>query len=312
MFLVCGEALYDVFSEGKDADEDGQVRLLAKAGGSPHNVAIALARLGCEVALASELASDLLGRRLEQQLKREGVQCQFIRRTAAATPLAVVSLDHAGAAQYAFHGLEKLQCYPDPHDVDRCQSLFGVHVGSIPIVLSQSATQLETIVAAAKDRMLVSFDPNIRLGFEPDVTRWQLAVENLRRQAHLIKASEDDLLQLYGNQVSVESIAEKWLDHGCFLVAITRGAKGATLFSRKHGKIEIEPVFVVVADTVGAGDSFQAAMLAWLAEHRRTKPLGLSQLGASELYELGRFATRASALTCAQRGPEFPYRKALN
>jgi fructokinase len=119
-------------------------------------------------------------------------------------------------------------------------------------------------------------------------------------------------VQLYGPGTDVDAVATRWLEHRCSVVVVTRGERGATIYSRRHGKIIIEPVPVVVADTVGAGDSYQAALLAWLAERRHVSPLALSQLSADELAELGRFAARAAAITCRYRGPEFPYRKALN
>lgn len=313
MYLICGEALYDVFVGHATAEGTQQVTLFAKAGGSPHNVAVGLARLGCAVALATEIAGDTLGQRLEQRLKGEGVNCQFLRRTAAATPLAMVDIDIAGTTRYAFHGLDRLLHHPELADVQRhWTSLCGVHVGSIPIVSSQSAPQLLELVASAPERILVSFDPNVRLSLEPDVTRWQRAVDDFRKHAHLIKVSEDDLRHLYGTGVDVDAVAAQWVAHRCSLVAVTRSERGATLFSRRHGRIEIEPVHVVVADTVGAGDSFQAATLAWLTEKRHSSPLALSLLKPPELAALGHFAARAAALTCRYRGPEFPYRKALD
>ena len=81
--------------------------------------------------------------------------------------------------------------------------------------------------------------------------------------------------------------------------------------AEKFGAIDIEPSPVVVADTVGAGDSFQAAMLAWLSERHRLSPIGLSRLTALELRDLGRFAARAASFTCRYRGPHFPHRNAL-
>jgi fructokinase len=82
MFLICGEALYDVFVDPLDTDVRRRVGLTAKAGGSPYNVAVALARLGCAASLVTEIAEDTLGRNLEIRLQLEGVDRQFIRRTA--------------------------------------------------------------------------------------------------------------------------------------------------------------------------------------------------------------------------------------
>jgi len=312
MYLICGEALYDVFVDPMDADLRRKISLTAKAGGSPYNVAIGLARLGCPVAFAGEIAADALGRHLEARLELEGVDRRFLMRTAHATPLAMVDVDMTGTPRYAFYGLQHCLFHPNLPTVKKhWHALYGVHVGSIPIVSAQSAEPLLDLVAAAPAKVLVSFDPNVRLAIEPAADRWRDAVDRFRRHAHLIKVSEEDLVNLYGSNPDCDAIAGRWLSDRCSLVAITRGALGATYYARSAGKIEIESIPVVVADTVGAGDSFQAAMLAWLAENRRASPTELAALTANEVAELGRFAAQAAAATCRQKGPEFPYRKSL-
>jgi fructokinase len=312
MYLICGEALYDVFVDPMDADVRRKISLTAKAGGSPYNVAIGLARLGCPVSLATDIAGDTLGRHLEARLESEGVDRQFLRRTAKATPLAMVDIDSSGTPRYAFYGLEDCLFHPSLAAVKRqWPSLLGLHVGSIPIVSARSADPLLKLVAAAPAKVIVSFDPNIRLSVEPDAARWRDSVERFRGHAHLIKVSEEDLVNLYGTDADLESIAAGWLGERCSLVAITRGALGVTYLSRSAGTIRIPSVPVVVADTVGAGDSFQAAMLAWLAENRHASPAELASLTAREIEALGQFAVHAAAATCRQKGPEFPYRKSL-
>jgi len=188
MFLICGEALYDVFVDPLDADVRRRVGLTAKPGGSPYNVAIGLARLGCPVSLATEIAADTLGRQLEARLELEGVDRQFLRRTAKATPLAMVDVDAGGTPRYAFYGLDDILFHPDLDAVKkRWTALLGVHVGSIPIVSKQSSDHLLALVADAPAKVIVSFDPNIRLAIQPDPGRWRDAVERFRRHAHLIK-----------------------------------------------------------------------------------------------------------------------------
>jgi len=313
MYLICGEALYDVFIDPMDADVRRKISLTAKAGGSPYNVAIGLARLGCAVSLATEIAGDTLGRQLEARLELEGVDRQFLRRTAQATPLAMVDVDSTGTPRYAFYGLEDCLFHPSlPAVKKQWPALLGVHVGSIPIVSAQSSDHLLELVTATPAKVLVSFDPNIRLAIEPDAGRWRDAVERFRQRAHLIKVSEEDLANLYGAAADLDAIAAGWLGGRCSLVAVTRGAKGATYYSRAAGKIQIPSVPVVVADTVGAGDSFQAAMLAWLAEHRHASPGELAALTPKDVEALGHFAAHAAAATCRQKGPEFPYRKSLH
>jgi fructokinase len=312
MYLVCGEALYDVLIDPTGLASSNKVSLSAKAGGSPHNVAIGLARLGCPVSLATEIAPDTLGRLLESRLAAEGVDRRFMRRTGKATPLAMVDVDALGNARYAFHGLDSILFHPDPEVVKpHWKSIYGVHVGSIPIVSRQSSAMLLELLRTAPKGIINSFDPNVRTAFEPDVERWRVSVEAFRQLVHLIKVSEEDLKTIYNADADEGAIAQRWLSAHCSLVVVTRGERGASLYSRSAGRIDVPPVKVIVADTVGAGDSFQAAMLAWLAERHLASPSALAKLSPEQLRAMGHFCSQAAAITCRHRGPEFPYRTAL-
>jgi fructokinase len=224
----------------------------------------------------------------------------------------MVDVDAAGAPRYTFYGLDSSLFHPELAAVQKQWNIIqGIHVGSIPIVSMQSSEHLLELIAAAPKKVLVSFDPNIRLAIEPNAGRGRESVERFRQHAHLIKVSEEDLINLYGAEADLHGIARSWLSYRCSLVTVTRGERGATCYSRTAGKIEIQSVPVVVADTVGAGDSFQAAMLARLEEIPRASPAELAALSPSEIESLGRFAASAAAATCRHRGPEFPYRKTL-
>jgi fructokinase len=264
------------------------------------------------VSLATEIAPDTLGRLLESRLAAEGVDSRFLRRTGKATPLAMVDVDALGNPRYAFHGLDSILFHPDPEAIKpHWKSIYGVHVGSIPIVSRQSSSMLLDLLRMAPERIINSFDPNVRTAFEPDIGRWHVSVEAFRQLAHLIKVSEQDLKTIYNPDVDVDGIAQRWLSAHCSLVVVTRGARGASLYSHSAGRIDVPAVKVIVADTVGAGDSFQAAMLAWLAEKHLASPPLLAKLSPEQLRAMGQFCSRAAAITCRHRGPEFPYRKAL-
>jgi fructokinase len=168
------------------------------------------------------------------------------------------------------------------------------------------------LLRTAPKGIIKSFDPNVRTAFEPDIERWRVSVEAFRRLAHLVKVSEQDLKTLYNADVDIDATAQDWLSTQCALVVVTHGARGASLYSGSAGRIDVPAVKVIVADTVGAGDSFQAAMLAWLAEKRLASPSALASLSADQLKIMGNFCSRAAAITCRHRGPEFPYRKALH
>lgn len=313
MFLICGEALFDVFVDPIDADTQGHhvTALRAVAGGSPYNVAVGLARLGRRATLCTEISSDRLGKQLETSLTQEGVDLSFVRRADGATPLALVDVDAHGVPEYGFHGLRQMCLHPVAATfAEHRSAITGIHVGSFPIVSDRSAEKLLTLVSETADR-IVSLDPNIRLAVEPDVAMWQRQVDRFRVHVHLIKTSIEDLEALYGPDCDGEAVARSWLEGVTELVVLTRGERGGVLFTRGGDRIEIDAPVIDVVDTVGAGDTYQAALLCWLDEAGLAHPAALPMLSREQLTAMVRFAGHAAGLTCTRRGPQLPLRKEL-
>lgn len=294
MILVAGEALVDVFADGKD-----------RPGGSPFNVAIGLARLGSRVALATQISDDAHGRLLRRALERDGVATHHLRPSPHPSPTATISLEESGSPTYGFTGLAELEVHPlRPIGAD----VTCLHTGSYGIVSNRSSAALIDAFANAPRGVLCSLDPNIRLAMEPSAGRWRESVAAFAVHADLIKLSEEDVLTLYGSDTDVDSIARGWLTERCALVGLTRGERGATLFTRDGGRIDSRAYPTALVDTVGAGDAFQAALLAGLAGR---SPLALKGLGLGFLQDLLDTAVKASALTCGRPGADPPTRSQL-
>lgn len=311
MYLVCGEALFDFFSEDEAGGQASRVNYKAIAGGSPFNVAVGLRRLGIEAGLFGGLSTDFLGRRLLQVLKDEGVSQRFLVEFAAPTTLAMVAVGTDGSPQYSFRGEG---CADRQLLVDHLPVLGddvrGLHIGSFSLVVQPIGDTLLKLVKRESGKRLISLDPNVRLNPQPDIQLWRARVAELVKYADLIKVSDEDLHLLYPDQ-SPESVLQGWLQHRCQLVFLTRGGDGASVFSRQHGTWSAPAVKVVMADTVGAGDTFQAALIAWLTEQRLDSVAGLQQLSRAQIDTMLGFAIRAAALTCTKTGPDLPYRAQL-
>lgn len=307
MFLVCGEALFDVFI---GSETDNALHLDARPGGSPFNVAVGLARLGQPAAFLSGLARDMLGERLARSLLREGVDTRQCPLFDAPTTLGMVELDAAGVPRYAFYGngaADRLLTCADLPVLDA--SVRAIHLGSYATVVEPVASALEALVRRERDQRLIAYDPNIRLNVEPAVARWRERVDTLAGLAHLVKISDEDLHLLYG-ATDEAALARHWLGRGCGLVVVTRGAQGASAWNAR-GRVDVPAPPVLTVDTVGAGDTFQAAMLAHLAETGRLDAAALADLGAEALARLVDFAARAAAITCSRRGADMPRRGEL-
>lgn len=296
MIEVAGEALVDLFP-------DGSIR----PGGSPFNLAIGLARLGSSVALASQISVDARGGLLRAVLEREGVDTRFCRPSSCATPTAHVSLSARGAPSYRFEGLDDLDLrFAAPLDAVSC-----LHTGSYALVSRRSAAALLESFAAAPGNVLLSVDPNVRPAMEPAMELWRDAVAGFAALANVLKVSEEDIRMLAGEDADVDAIAAGWLSDRCALVALTRGEGGATLFSRRHGRLDAAAYPVDVVDTVGAGDAFQAALLGGLSDRGALSAGALDRMSAEPLRALLATAVKASAHACTRQGADPPTRSQL-
>ncbi len=308
MFLVCGEALFDFFSQPDTQGKASTLGFQAIAGGSPFNVAVGLRRLGVDAGFLAGLSTDYLGRRLRSVLDAEGVRADFLHDFEAPTTLAMVAVGADGSPHYSFRGdgcadrQLRLEHLPELDEGVR-----GIHVGSFSLVVQPIADTLLALVARESGRRLITLDPNVRLNPAPDVDRWREQITAFAEHAHIIKVSDEDLGLLYPTQ-SPEAVAQSWLGKRCQLVVLTRGRAGATIFTRQHGRWSAPAVAVETADTVGAGDTFQAALITFLTERQLDDPLSLPTLRKETLAEMLDFAIRAAAVTCTRTGPDLPYR----
>lgn len=305
MYLVCGEALFDFFTQAAGA-RSSELDYKAIAGGSPFNVAVGLRRLGVESALFGGISSDFLGARLRRVLEEEGVRDDFLITSDCPTTMAMVALDGNGHPHYSFRGEG---CADRALRLEHLPALSagvrGVHVGSFSLVVQPIGDTLLELVRRESGKRLISLDPNVRLNPQPDAQLWRERVEQLAQLADLIKVSDEDLTLLYPG-IEPEQIIQRWLGGRCQLVVMTRGSQGATVFSREHGVVSVPSRRIDVRDTVGAGDTFQAALLAWLTRAELDSPEGIARLSREQLDELLNYAVAAAAVTCSRTGPDLP------
>ena len=307
MFLVCGEALMVVFSLGETSTG---TTLDARIGGSPFNVAVALARMAQPVGFFGAVSTGFLGERLMRALGSEGVNTQAVARTPAPTTLSLVGLDAQGVPSYAFYGEGGADRQLEASDLQRIgANVRALHVGSYATVVEPIASTLRALVERERARALVAYDPNIRLNVEPRLARWHEQLDWMLPRCHLLKISDEDLALLSPGQ-SPAAFAASALSRGTQAVIVTRGALGALAWTAKT-EAAVIGVPVSVVDTVGAGDTFQAALLTWFAEHNALHPVGLAALTGDDWQAALGFAARAAAITCSRRGADMPRRHEL-
>ncbi|PRZ42395.1 fructokinase [Antricoccus suffuscus] len=291
--VVAGEALIDLVTT------DGQ-QYAAHVGGSPLNVAVGAARLGLDTAFLTRISTDPLGERILKHLTDNGVSDRLVRRTDQPTSLAMATLDDERDAAYEFY----LDGTADSHwDTAPPVGVTDVlHLGSLAM---QRDPELFESLARSSDAT-ISYDPNVRPGGrsrDEEVVR----VERQVALADVVKASEDDLRWLYPEPRDLVQIARDWIAKGPAVVVITRGAHGA--FALTSEEYVARPArTVAVVDTVGAGDSMMAGLLAGLAERDLLGRHSLTEMTQEHLTDLVDFALTCAAITVSRAGAAPPTR----
>ncbi|MGP3534268.1 carbohydrate kinase family protein [Microbacterium sp. RD1] len=289
--LVVGESVADVVVP----QGNGSPR--THAGGSPANVALGLARLGESVTFLTQLGDDAHGELLRAHLTAAGVD--LVAASALRTPSATAHLQPDGSARYDFDIEWTL-----PAEV-AVPAAAHLHTGSIAALLTPGADTVRALARGARESGTVSVDPNIRADLLPDHADALARLERLIAVADIVKASDEDVAWLYPG-ASLEEVERRWLDLGAALTVITRGGEGARA-ATPESSLTVAPVPATVIDTVGAGDSFMAALLdglnrlGALGDRRRVRAV---QPTALQLV-LERSA-HAAALTVSRAGADLP------
>lgn len=285
--LVIGEALVDIVQRGDEVIE--------RPGGSPANVALGLARLGVPTRLLTALGRDAAGDRIARHLHDAGVAIEPSSYALDRTSTAVARLDADGSATYAFDIEWRLDGQP---------ALAGasvVHAGSLGVFLDPGADVVLASLHSMHGRALISIDPNIRPALLPERLATRARFEQLVSVADLVKMSDEDAAWMYPG-ASTDHVLDRLLELGARLAAVTAGERGAVL-ATGGCRVAVPGVAVEVRDTIGAGDSFTAALLAEV--QRAAVPL--DALVSADLHRLGSSAAAAAAVTVARVGADLPY-----
>lgn len=313
MILCCGEALIDMVPY---KTQDGIDTYRPLPGGSPYNSAIAMGRLGAPVSFMGRLSSDFFGTMLVERLQKNNVRTDLIVRSQQNTTLAFVKIEAGKEPQYAFYTEGTADRSFSPQDLPQKlpQDLHGILFGSISMTMEPVASTIEQFVRTQSQRTdpnapVISLDPNVRPVMIHDHGAYVKRLEGWISSATIVKISGADMEYVYPS-LSREAALEKVLSLGPTLVVTTLGADGALAIGhRKDGSrfSATAPVVPVkVADTIGAGDTFHAALLSYFELQGKLSRSALAELSEAELKEALFFANKAASLVCTKHGAEPP------
>jgi fructokinase len=300
MLVVAGEALMDMVPAAGPPGTHFQ----ARPGGSPYNVAIGCARLGMETAFLGRFSTDPFGRRLMAHLSDNGVHDDLLIDGDEPTSLAFALPDEEGVASYVFYMENTAELALRPSHVPASLSPDALHIGSIALVAEPIAGTLDRLVERLTDRSTISLDPNVRPQFIPDREVYRERLDRQIARAHLVKVSDEDLAWLEPGRDPL-AVARGWRNLGPRLVVVTYGREGAVAVGDGTA-VAVPGAHVEVVDTVGAGDSFMSALLAWLDAQDMLTSLRRAAPDRESLREMLRWATHAAALTCSRTGADPP------
>ncbi|MFE9024117.1 carbohydrate kinase [Streptomyces sp. NPDC007808] len=300
MIVVAGEALIDLVPQGTGA----LAGLKPALGGGPYNTAVALGRLGSSTAFCSRTSHDAFGEALLDGLREAGVDVSAVQRGTEPTTLAVATIDAGGSAAYSFYvegTADRLLTAPPKLPA----ATRAVSFGTCSLVLEPGASAYEELMRTAAARgVFTALDPNIRPVLIPDPDGYRARFKSWLPSVSLLKLSEEDALWLGGTP-------HEWLAAGPAAVVITHGGDGLTAYTRDGGVHSVPGEKVDVVDTIGAGDTVNAALLHGLDAQDALSAEALLGLGAEDWTRLLRFAARAAAITCSRAGAEPPYASEL-
>jgi fructokinase len=285
-------------------------------GGSPANVALGLARLGVPARLLARIADDLLGRRIREHLTHNGVQLDHAVTAKEQTSLAMVSLDADGSPAYDFRitGTADWQWtaseVADALEPGPAGPVVALHSGSLSLTTAPGDAVLRDLMVRASSTATISYDPNCRPLLMGDPAVVLTGVHEMLGVADVVKVSSEDLHWLLPG-MAPEQVVDDWLSRGPALVAVTLGADGVVAGTAAGLRGRRPGVAVKVIDTVGAGDTFSAALLAGLYDRgllgAEARPR-LQAVDTATLDELLRDAVLAAAIACSRRGADPPTR----
>jgi len=309
VIVVAGEALVDLVPTAEG-------HLAPRMGGGPYNAAVAAGRLGAPVGFLSRLSTDLFGDRLVERLHAAGVGTDLVQRGPEPTTLAVVGLGEDGSARYSFYvegTADRRVTDPGPLPA----AVRAVSFGTLSLVLEPGASTYERVLWREAERgALTVLDPNVRAGLIRDPSAYRDRYDSWLAHVGLLKVSADDARWLAGlpgdaPEEDVLDVVRDWRDAGPAAVVLTLGGDGLAVLTGAGEVIRVPPVPVAVVDTIGAGDTVQGALLAWLHDHDALSTEAVRGMDAARWTEALGHAGAAAAITCSRAGAEPPFKREL-
>lgn len=304
MILCCGEALIDMIPTPTDSGRDGFV---PHSGGAVFNTSIALGRLGVQTGMLTGLSTDMFGRQLADALKASHVDTSHVITSDRPTTLAFVRLQD-GHATYCFFDENTAGRMLSQNDLPGLSpEVSTLYFGGISLACEPGANTYAALLEREGKNRAVMIDPNIRPRFVQDIDVYRDRLDRMMAKADIVKVSDEDLNWILPAPLSLTEKVEVLLEKGPSVVILTRGGEGATGYLSDGTEVSVPAQRVDIVDTVGAGDTFNAGVLAKLYELGELQKSKLKILSADALREALAHGARVAAVTVSRAGANPPW-----
>lgn len=283
MIIGLGEILWDMLPGGK------------VLGGAPANFAYHCSQLGAESSVISAIGKDDPGCEILEKVEELSLPTEHLYiEDQFPTSTVTVSLDAKGHPEYTIHENVAWDHIPTEHKaLDLVSRADAICFGSLAQRSAISRQSIHAYLDQSSDDCLRVFDINLRQNYYS-----RDLLEKSLGKADVLKLNDDELIvirELFSMEGDENELLQSLLlNFNLKLVALTRGADGSTLYNgSERSDYQSDPVHAV--DTVGAGDSFTAAMV-------------MSYLQGASLNDMNRRASELAAFVCTRNGatPDIP------
>jgi fructokinase len=308
VILCCGEALIDMISS---ESSDGRQAFVPYAGGAIFNTAIALGRLGANAGFLSGVSNDMFGSKIIDGLTESLVDQSHLLLNDRPTTLAFVQLLN-GHASYTFFDVNSAGRMIDTADLPTLSSdVKALYFGGISLASEPCGDTYHALAERSAGDHVIMIDPNIRPSFIANEARYRARLDSMIALSDIVKISDEDLAWIYPNIDDVKTKVDKLIDLGASIVILTKGEHGAGAYFGNGKELSVPAVKAIVVDTVGAGDTFNAGLLAKLSELGQLTKSALVDIDAQSLQAGLEFAAKVASITVSRSGANPPWLKEL-
>ena len=308
MIICCGEALIDMIPS-KDAG--GADAYTPHAGGAVFNTAIGLGRLGAPVGFISGISTDFFSDMLIAGLKASNVDTGHVIMSDRRTTLAFVKLTN-GHATYLFFDENSAGRMLDADQLpDVPDATTALYFGGISLINLPAADFYVALAAREASNRVIMADPNIRMNFVTDEDAYRARLDVLVAHTDVLKVSDEDLDWIVPGDQPLTEKAGTLLKTGPKVVIITRGSEGATALFGTDQVVDVPAQRSIVVDTVGAGDTFNSGVLAYLSEHGLLSKKALQDITAEHVTGALAMGAKVAGITVSRAGANPPWAKEL-